>query len=53
MYLLWVSNMDDSLAEVLSFQHIHKRSSGYINTLVDMFLALDAAFDQPLQRKSA
>ena len=47
--LFRVSNVDNSLAEILSFQHIHKRCSGRVNSFVDMFLGLDTAFNEPLQ----
>jgi hypothetical protein len=40
--------MDDSLAEILSFQHIDKCCAGVVNSFVDMFLGLDAAFNEPL-----
>lgn len=42
--------MDNSLAEVLSFEHIYKRCSGRVDSFVNVFLGLDTAFDEPLQQ---
>lgn len=44
--------MDNSLAKILSFQHIHKRCAGLVNAFVDVFLGLDTAFNKPLQKSA-
>lgn len=49
-HLLWISDMDNSFAEVLSFQHIHKSCSGRVDSIVDVFLGLDTALNKPLRQ---